>query len=673
MTPPTLCLNMIVKNESKIIKRMLDSVYSIIDCYCICDTGSSDDTIEIINAYFEEKGISGKIVHEPFQNFQYNRNVALANCLGMSDYILLMDADMILKINSKFNKNDLVNFDCAHILQGNETFYYNNVRIIKNDNLSKYIGFTHEYLSTPDGIKTKLYRINELFISDIGDGGSKSNKFERDVKLLKMSLENEPNNPRTHFYLGNSYFDAGLFDQAIEWYEKRVLLGAWEQEIWYSYYRLGQIYYDKKTFHKAIEYWLQATEIVPFRIENFYNIINHYQKENKFEIAETFYSSALDILKKPCDRDIFLFYQKDVYEMKIYVLYLSFAYKLRYPNVKRISDAIVKVSKTDNDSLYKYLSTFFKKYNLTLKAKSYKSITNKLIGDNDKHFISSSSSIIINPFKPNSYLCNLRMVNYKIENDGSYTEFNSSNLFSNVNPVITVNKYIEFDDTFQETTSKLFVTEVIKNNYIVGLEDLRLHHDKLTNKIVYLATTMHSISQIGMVYGEYNTEKNVLEKREVYNPSKAGTPEKNWTFCDYKNKTHIVYQWYPLQIYEIINNITQFVCERQLPRIFNNVRGSTSAFNYINEKGENEFWFIVHTVVYTKPRDYFHMFCVFDNEMNLKRYSAPFKFMNTNIEYCLSLIIKNKDVILSFSMKDNNSIIGIYDKNYIDEITCYTD
>ena len=57
-TTPTLCLNMIVKNESKIILRLLDSVLRIIDCYCICDTGSNDDTIEKIEYYF--KTIPGK-------------------------------------------------------------------------------------------------------------------------------------------------------------------------------------------------------------------------------------------------------------------------------------------------------------------------------------------------------------------------------------------------------------------------------------------------------------------------------------------------------------------------------------------------------------------------------------------------------------------------------------
>lgn len=57
---PTLCLNMIVKNESKIITRLFDSVLDIIDCYCICDTGSTDNTINIIKEYFAEKIFQGR-------------------------------------------------------------------------------------------------------------------------------------------------------------------------------------------------------------------------------------------------------------------------------------------------------------------------------------------------------------------------------------------------------------------------------------------------------------------------------------------------------------------------------------------------------------------------------------------------------------------------------------
>jgi len=70
----TLCLNMIVKNESKIITRLLDSVVNLLDSYCICDTGSTDNTVELIETYFRQKNIPGKIVHEPFRDFGYNRS-----------------------------------------------------------------------------------------------------------------------------------------------------------------------------------------------------------------------------------------------------------------------------------------------------------------------------------------------------------------------------------------------------------------------------------------------------------------------------------------------------------------------------------------------------------------------------------------------------------------------
>ena len=74
---PTLCLNMIVKNESKIIRRLLKSTLKWIDSYCICDTGSTDNTVEISETFYKENNIQGKIVYEPFQDFGYNRSFAL--------------------------------------------------------------------------------------------------------------------------------------------------------------------------------------------------------------------------------------------------------------------------------------------------------------------------------------------------------------------------------------------------------------------------------------------------------------------------------------------------------------------------------------------------------------------------------------------------------------------
>ena len=44
----TICLNMIVKNETKNIKRLFKSLYDEIDYYVIHDTGSTDGTPEFI-------------------------------------------------------------------------------------------------------------------------------------------------------------------------------------------------------------------------------------------------------------------------------------------------------------------------------------------------------------------------------------------------------------------------------------------------------------------------------------------------------------------------------------------------------------------------------------------------------------------------------------------------
>lgn len=59
----TICLNMIVKNESAIIRDTLENIIAHVplDYYVISDTGSDDNTAEIIKQFFDEKGIQGEI------------------------------------------------------------------------------------------------------------------------------------------------------------------------------------------------------------------------------------------------------------------------------------------------------------------------------------------------------------------------------------------------------------------------------------------------------------------------------------------------------------------------------------------------------------------------------------------------------------------------------------
>ena len=656
---PTLCLNMIVKNEAKIIERILTSVVSLIDTYCICDTGSTDDTVEIINSFFEKRGMEGVVVSTPFKNFQYNRNFAISKCIGLSDYILVLDADMILKIGS-FDKQLLLQADSFNILQGSEEFSYVNTRIFKNNGLYKYIGVTHEYVSRPND-KMLVLEKDVLFISDVGDGGCKQNKFERDIKLLTDGIAEEPTNERYHFYLANSYYDINKYEEAIEWYKKRIALKGWDQEVWYSYYRIGICYKKLDKIGDAIKSWLDAYDYSSNRLENFYEIITYYRNNSNHTLANLFYDNALKILEKPVNRINFLFLHNHVYTYNLYYEYTIFAY---YLGIRNINNEVVKVfNNCDNNSIVSNMLRNMKFYKICLepaRVHNFSSSKTTLINDEETTFNSSSSCVIHNPYcNGNGYIINIRFVNYIIDGSGTYHNCDKH--------IISTNKCIYLTHEFKIAGEHEFNLE-FKNDRYIGIEDIRIFQDEQQKELKFIGTKMLSDGKLGVVTGMYDVTSTCLKYIELKSSFNNEQCEKNWVFVPYKGSTHIIYKWYPLQICKINEDTQQliFVENKQTPRIFSHCRGSTCGTIY-----NNEIWFIVHMVSYETPRHYYHIIAVFDDNLNLLRYSAPVTFETINIEYSIGLIVEESRVIISYSGMDISTKIGIYDKPYIDALLMY--
>ncbi len=90
---PTICLNMIVKNEAHIIAETLDSVAPHISSWVIVDTGSTDGTQDLIRNHMAGLGIPGELYERPWRNFGHNRTEALHLAQGHGDYIWAIDAD----------------------------------------------------------------------------------------------------------------------------------------------------------------------------------------------------------------------------------------------------------------------------------------------------------------------------------------------------------------------------------------------------------------------------------------------------------------------------------------------------------------------------------------------------------------------------------------------------
>ena len=692
--PPgvSLCLNMIVRNESKIITRLLQSVLPIIDTYLICDTGSTDDTISIIKNFFDSQGILGEIITEPFKNFGYNRTVGLRAARGKATYALLLDADMIFKIEPTFNKQALTADSYLIIQKGGGLSYYN-TRLIRLDINAKSTGPTHEYYDMPQGSRNE--RITSIWIDDIGDGGSKGDKFNRDIRLLKQGIEEEPNNGRYYFYLANSYFNSAQHNESIQYYIKRIELGGWYEEIFYSHLNLGHAYMKSGKPEMAICTWMNGYNNHPSRSETIYEICKYYREKGKNKIAMTFCMLGKSI---PYPKNDTLFIHNDIYETGFDYELSILGYYNNHPNMHKVICKLMNYQKQNYNNLlsnYKFycpkLSDFLIKNiggSVIKKNINVCGTTYKMNGSNPCIFKISSSNGSSNGSN-SKYMLNIRFVNYLLNRNGSY------HFDVNDGKIVTVNNIYELDEDLNiiedEDSVKSFIPDSNILRY-VGMEDMK-PYETSDSKLIFIGTCENPVNnKISIGYGNMSLDNNValdnnnnnnnnsssyVLKYDVVSTTFNKNCEKNWVFYSNSDSnsnsnsdsdTNIIYQWYPMMIgkigkQDIHNTLSLNITEtKEMPPFFQNVRGSSNGCEF-----QDEMWFLCHIVEYCQPREYYHFFAVFDKKtMNIKRWSHLFKFEGEKIEYALGLIVEEKRILVSYSKWDSEPTIGIFDKNIID-------
>lgn len=655
---PKVCLNMIVKNESKVILRLLQSVLPLIDGYCICDTGSTDNTIEIIETFMKENKKTGVIVREPFRDFGYNRTHALNEAAKVPnmDYLLLLDADMILtgsalKDPQAFKKT-LVS-DVYHLCQGSPEYYYKNVRIMRNYKGYSYWGVTHEYVKTPEGTNYTLIDIDKLFIEDIGDGGAKTDKFERDIRLLSKGLEENPNNDRYTFYLANSLRDAGRIQEAIDTFRKRVDIGGWIEECWHSLYSIGKCYMTLGEDAKAISAWVEAYEYHPKRIESLYEIVHYYRLRGKNRTAYMYYVMARKSDETWGPSTEYLFLQKDVYDYKLDYEFSILGY---YANDFQYSliDSCMKVLKyqrlpdstaTNLLSNYKFYSKRISQINTsTLTAQQQtilQSATESLGITANGTFVKSTPSLIR---RGNHLIVNVRYVNYRIDDNGNY--INKENITTrNAIAVLDISKPIwKIIQEFE------LVYDTSKDAYYIGLEDIRL--SIRDNDIVYNANRGLPNGSMTVETGKISLDNESTKGAKWLTMKDAyRSLEKNWVLCP---NGKMVYHWNPnIIIGDIVENEFIKDVETPVPYFFRFLRGSTNGIEI-----KNEIWFICHAVSYEDRRYYYHIIVVLDPvTYALKRYTPLFTFEGCHVEYTLGAVYmeESDQLLIGYSLYDKET------------------
>ncbi len=305
----TICLNMIVKNESKNLNRLFKSLHEVIDYYIIHDTGSTDGTQGLIKKIMDSYGISGEIIEEDWVNFGINRQKALDSVINSNynpDYALWIDADEELYYKDKDYFNNLTK-DCYHIKRVYGSIDYYNPHLFRVSNNNEigwhWKGPVHNYLNNKKRYVRENIDKNIVHIKSHHHGGAKSHgvtsreKYLRDAKLLLDYLKTHPNDPRSIFYLAQSYRDTGTeLEEAIKWYKKRLEVGGWIQEKYISCLKLGMLLKRLGREKEAFYYYLLSYEYDNSRYECFYHLIHHYRQKGMRKLALSLYKQL-----KPVD------------------------------------------------------------------------------------------------------------------------------------------------------------------------------------------------------------------------------------------------------------------------------------------------------------------------------------------------------------------------------------
>lgn len=333
-----LCLVMIVKDEEDTMERCLRAVAPYIKYWVIVDTGSTDNTISVTNKTMESLGIPGELHERPWVNFEVNRTESLNLAKGKCDYRWIIDAD-----DTFFPEDPSINPfggldkgpDCYQILYKLNNLQYHRAQIVKSEQNWVYKGVLHEFLHL-DEKKEQIFQapVPGAFvmadISPLKRAASLEEKYANDAKILEKALIDEPDNDRYMFYLAQSYRDSDQLEKSIEAYGKRIAMGGWEEEIYYSMYMIAKM---KERLGAPImevtELYSRAWEYRPSRLEAAFHTMRKYREQKRHLVSFAYGDVAI---KTRGTQDI-LFIEAEIWQWRLLDEYSLAAHYIGNPEI----------------------------------------------------------------------------------------------------------------------------------------------------------------------------------------------------------------------------------------------------------------------------------------------------------------------------------------------------
>jgi hypothetical protein len=296
-------LTMIVKNAGDIFEEVLTKNLPIIDRWTILDTGSTDNTIEIIKKVLVGKK-KGELYQEPFIDFGASRNRCLELAGSSCKYKLMLDDTYVIEGKLREfleeTRGDQFSDSFSLYITSDDVQYCSN-RITKTTSKLKYIYKIHEVIQIENNVNVCI-PIEEARIHDTRSDYMEKRTMDRkeyDLKLLFEMVEEYPNDPRHLYYIGQTYNLLKNYELAFEYFMKRVehpVEGNIQEKLdaCFEAARLANFYLNKP-WEECEKLYLKSFEMDKTRPEGIYFIgIHNYLKNNKLQ-AYQYMKKAFEI------------------------------------------------------------------------------------------------------------------------------------------------------------------------------------------------------------------------------------------------------------------------------------------------------------------------------------------------------------------------------------------
>ena len=277
---PQLSLCMIVRDNARTLDACLASIAPHVDEMIVVDTGSLDETPEIARRY------GAKVFFFPWiDDFSAARNESLRHSKG--EWLFWMDSDdTIDEINGKKLRELAYRASASEVLGyvvqvhcpgpenglTREATVVDHVKLIRNHPAIRFEHRIHEQIL--GGIRRLGGQVawTDIFVVHSGSEhspASKQRKYERDLRHLKLDLEERPDHPFILFNLGMTYDDMGAHAEAVQWFRRCLEVSHIEEShvrkayalLANSLSELGELVEARRVCREGIQYFENDLEL----------------------------------------------------------------------------------------------------------------------------------------------------------------------------------------------------------------------------------------------------------------------------------------------------------------------------------------------------------------------------------------------------------------------------